>query len=112
MRRCLEACAAGCGTYSSKLLQCSRCHMVRYCGQECQKRHWKQHKKECALRLEERKKGAKGAGGAPLTAAARERTARACMITIVLVGSAAVARKWTTRACMRCMRRRVRIRTY
>ena len=68
-----EACAAGCGAYSSKLLQCSRCHMVRYCGQECQKRHWKQHKKECALRLEERKKDAKGAGGAPLTWDARDR---------------------------------------
>ena len=55
------------------MLQCSRCHMVRYCGPKCQKRHWKQHKKECALHLEERKKDAKGAGGAPLTAAARDR---------------------------------------
>ena len=69
----LQACAAGCGTSSSKLLQCSRCHMVRYCGPKCQKRHWKQHKKECALHLEERKKGAKGAGGALLTWDARER---------------------------------------
>ena len=63
----MQDCAAGCGTWSDKLLQCSRCHMEFYCGRECQKRHWKQHKKECALRLEERKKDATGAGGAPLT---------------------------------------------
>ena len=27
---------------------CSRCKKVAYCSKDCQKSHWKQHKKECA----------------------------------------------------------------
>nr|XP_012561616.1 uncharacterized protein LOC105846952 [Hydra vulgaris] len=27
--------------------QCSRCHLVTYCSKNCQKMHWKKHKKEC-----------------------------------------------------------------
>lgn len=37
--------------YANKLFYCSlfRCHSVRYCSAECQKKHWKQtHKKECS----------------------------------------------------------------
>ncbi|PNH12441.1 hypothetical protein TSOC_000624 [Tetrabaena socialis] len=30
-----------------KLLKCSRCRSVRYCGGACQKQHWPQHKEEC-----------------------------------------------------------------
>lgn len=31
------------------LLSCSGCKTVRYCGQECQKAHWKaQHRHDCA----------------------------------------------------------------
>mmetsp|Transcript_13369 Transcript_13369/g.20635 ORF Transcript_13369/g.20635 Transcript_13369/m.20635 type:complete len:560 (+) Transcript_13369:125-1804(+) len=30
-----------------KLLVCSRCKVVRYCGRDCQVQHWKEHKKEC-----------------------------------------------------------------
>jgi len=26
---------------------CSRCKKVQYCGQDCQKNHWKEHKLEC-----------------------------------------------------------------
>jgi len=29
------------------LKMCSRCKMVRYCSEECQKRHWKLHKMDC-----------------------------------------------------------------
>mmetsp|Transcript_64481 Transcript_64481/g.97178 ORF Transcript_64481/g.97178 Transcript_64481/m.97178 type:complete len:189 (-) Transcript_64481:114-680(-) len=29
------------------LKRCVRCKQVRYCGTECQKAHWKQHKKVC-----------------------------------------------------------------
>ncbi len=27
--------------------KCSQCSAVRYCGTECQKAHWKAHKKAC-----------------------------------------------------------------
>ena len=27
--------------------KCSRCRKVCYCSRECQKAHWKEHKKEC-----------------------------------------------------------------
>lgn len=29
------------------LMTCSRCHKASYCGRQCQKLAWKQHKKEC-----------------------------------------------------------------
>ena len=32
-----------------KLLVCSRCKVVRYCGRDCQVQHWKEHKKECVV---------------------------------------------------------------
>ncbi|KAJ7746839.1 hypothetical protein DFH07DRAFT_889361 [Mycena maculata] len=31
----------------AKLLKCSRCKEVDYCGKECQMGHWKEHKKVC-----------------------------------------------------------------
>jgi hypothetical protein len=30
-----------------KLCSCSRCKMVKYCGEMCQRAHWKTHKLEC-----------------------------------------------------------------
>jgi hypothetical protein len=42
---------AGCGTNATKggesLLVCSRCKDRKYCSLECQKLHWKVHKKLC-----------------------------------------------------------------
>ena len=36
-----------CSTPSDQLRKCSRCQSVQYCNQECQKKHWKEHKKYC-----------------------------------------------------------------
>jgi hypothetical protein len=32
---------------SERFKQCSRCKVAYYCSRECQKEHWKIHKKEC-----------------------------------------------------------------
>ena len=52
---------ASCGTTESddkgiddiKLRKCSACHLVRYCGVNCQKEHRPKHKKECKKRAAE-----------------------------------------------------------
>ncbi len=36
-----------CHTRMDKILRCSQCKKVYYCNIECQKKHWKQHKKKC-----------------------------------------------------------------
>ena len=38
---------ACCGVKTEKRLQCSRCQSITYCSAECQRAHWKQHKKSC-----------------------------------------------------------------
>jgi len=42
---------AGCGEESpegpDRFHKCTGCHVVRYCSAECQKRHWREHKKVC-----------------------------------------------------------------
>ena len=40
-------------TYKDKAVQmlwclCCRCHSQRYCGRDCQLKHWPRHKEECA----------------------------------------------------------------
>ncbi len=43
---------------------CSGCKSKRYCGDECQKKHWKEsHKGNCAAEKKERKVKVKAAGG-------------------------------------------------
>jgi hypothetical protein len=48
----LETPCAGCGAVRKldelPYKSCSACRAVSYCTKECQKKHWKQHKKECA----------------------------------------------------------------
>jgi hypothetical protein len=38
---------AHCGVLSPALKKCDRCRAVFYCGRDCQKKHWRQHKKDC-----------------------------------------------------------------
>ncbi|CAK9062849.1 unnamed protein product [Durusdinium trenchii] len=40
-----------CGTAAAQPFQCGTCKSVRYCSPECQKSHWKEHKKKCRQRL-------------------------------------------------------------
>ena len=51
MMRC-----ASCGIAEGddvNLKKCNGCHLVRYCGIECQRKHRKEHKKECKKRAAE-----------------------------------------------------------
>ena len=36
-----------CQSEGTKMMRCSQCHFAWYCGQPCQKKHWKQHKRAC-----------------------------------------------------------------
>ena len=48
----LETPCAGCGAVRKvdalPYKNCSACRAVCYCTRECQKKHWKAHKRECA----------------------------------------------------------------
>ena len=51
MHRC-----ASCGIAEGddiKLMKCTACYLVKYCGVKCQKNHWPKHKKECKKRAAE-----------------------------------------------------------
>ena len=54
----IEACA-NCGRRGGsdtvKLKNCTACRLVKYCGVDCQRAHWKQHKKACKIRVAELK---------------------------------------------------------
>jgi len=41
----ISLCAAGCGMAGDK--KCAKCKLASYCSVECQKAHWKTHKKVC-----------------------------------------------------------------
>ena len=41
-----KLCSA-CGKKSDTLMKCRACKCVWYCDEDCQHRHWKEHKKEC-----------------------------------------------------------------
>ena len=42
-------CGAGEGKDGAALLSCGKCKKRKYCGKECQKKHWALHKKVCKV---------------------------------------------------------------
>ena len=42
----MPRCGNSCGQQGTK--RCSKCQTVYYCSKECQKAHWKIHKKACS----------------------------------------------------------------
>lgn len=56
------ACGSGPAPPASRMLTCSRCRVVRYCGKGCQKAHWPHHKLVCRQLTQQRERG-KGMGG-------------------------------------------------
>jgi len=65
-----QACAQ-CGKSPDTLKQCIKCHSVTYCNKDCQKAHYKAHKKACPMlaqeyvRLHEPKMASKSSSSAP-----------------------------------------------
>lgn len=52
---------SGCGkppAENKPLSKCTKCLSAKYCSRECQKKHWKKHKKECARLGQARKEEA------------------------------------------------------
>jgi hypothetical protein len=41
-----------CSIQTADLKKCSRCHLTFYCGRECQRRHWKEHKLACDVAVQ------------------------------------------------------------
>jgi hypothetical protein len=41
----IECSSPGCS--GAGLLRCTACEQARYCGQQCQRAHWKAHKTDC-----------------------------------------------------------------
>ena len=57
-----KVCAA-CGRKGNSLKMCTGCHLVHYCGRQCQMDHRKAHKKICKEQEKKRKNAqAKGIG--------------------------------------------------
>lgn len=38
-----------CNCNRGDLMKCSKCHLVQYCGTDCQRKHWKAHKPFCNI---------------------------------------------------------------
>ncbi len=47
MNKMRQPTCALCGSATEKLLSCKKCRKVKYCGKECQTKHWKEHKTVC-----------------------------------------------------------------
>lgn len=76
---------------SAPLKQCLKCHSVSYCSKDCQKAHFKSHKKVCASLAQEYAKAhePKMASRAPARAGARDRGLQKWQVSdrLVLVSS-------------------------
>uniref|UniRef100_A0A7S2UNG7 MYND-type domain-containing protein n=1 Tax=Attheya septentrionalis TaxID=420275 RepID=A0A7S2UNG7_9STRA len=47
-------CCAACGIDTTMIRGCSRCRTVGYCGRDCQRGHWKDHKRVCDDAIEDK----------------------------------------------------------
>ena len=50
----IDVCCADCGIVAGEgvsLKACMSCKLVKYCNVNCQRNHWKKHKKECKQRI-------------------------------------------------------------
>ena len=56
----IECSISGCS--GAGLLRCTACHQARFCGQSCQRAHWKAHKANCQRLRAELKAGQKASG--------------------------------------------------
>ena len=45
-RAYVSVCCSGCGA-TRKLKTCARCQVARFCGRECVKKAWAEHKPHC-----------------------------------------------------------------
>ena len=50
VRRALTRVCVGCKGVGTAKLRCCPCKAVFYCGQECQRAHWGEHKLVCGAR--------------------------------------------------------------
>ena len=44
-----------CSSSDTMLRRCTACYKVRYCSEDCQKKHWSRHKRECIRKTEDGK---------------------------------------------------------
>ena len=83
-----KACAQ-CGKSPDSLKQCIKCHSVAYCNKECQKGHFKAHKKACPIlaqeyvKLHEPKMASRSSGAAK--AGTRERGLQKWQVSVMCV---------------------------
>ena len=50
VRRALTRVCVGCRGAGATKLRCCPCKAVYYCGRECQRAHWEEHKRVCGAR--------------------------------------------------------------
>jgi TPR repeat protein len=46
-RAYVAACCTGCGATRGKLKTCAKCKVARFCGPECVRKAWAEHKPHC-----------------------------------------------------------------
>ena len=58
---------AHCERHEPTMSSCSRCGLVKYCGRDCQRAHWKEHKPLCIPKADRIPKPVENTAGPPGT---------------------------------------------